>query len=670
MFGPEDGDPTMAVVLHPSSSWTFPPFDRTAITRAEVHFLAPPPNVFGLVTKTSVDVTDLDFVEVTPLQSFSLNIGDANWSEGGQWSVRLPALDIGACLEEGLCMNDDACGACSPTTVETPDMVNPPRVECPAGWAMPTRQGVRWCLPWQDEPPSCGADEVAFVGDTDCHPIGPECPANGWPDDVPQNAKYVSLQGSDDTGSGTTNAPYRTLAVALARPPLGTPIVLGPGTHALNGPLGDAELIGSCAAGTLLGDVSIVGRVKLSRLTVGRVDVARGAYAEVTQVRIQTAGQQPLRIEGEAELRDLSVTASGAPAIGVHEGARLTANRVSVRAGSGNGIVAARSQMTLSDVRVTGRDFGILAVGSTVAIERTLIEGCDGPSIRADTGSQATISQVAIVATLGETHAAISAFDTDTVAQLDGVWLYNNVGGGLVVSSSASMTATDVVSVDAAPLSGGSASVLRATVDATGTFERVQILAPQKPSVRVSDDAFARFKDLHIEDGTASTHAILMFRQTLDGLLAGRGAFERVYIANTPRAIDAVPGVADIRHLHVEAPVDPEPCDKPVVWLTQESSLRRSLIEADHSAAIWFEANYTGVSESATVQNLTVRATAIPTCSHLPRSTSAGRRTLRSRTSTSRTPVGRRSTSRGIALHSGTRAFTRAPSVSRSVKTS
>lgn len=103
------------------------------------------------------------------------------------------------------------------------------------------------CDPW---PPGgrleCGADEAHFPGRDTCTRIGPECPADGVPVDLPPGAIHVRAGASG--GDGSLGAPFGTIADALGVAGPDAVLALASGSYPEMTSLRDASvtLVGAC----------------------------------------------------------------------------------------------------------------------------------------------------------------------------------------------------------------------------------------------------------------------------------------------------------------------------------------------------------------------------------------------------------------------------------------
>jgi len=119
-----------------------------------------------------------------------------------------------------------------------PDTPAPPVLTpCPAGWleVAPTEDDpVATCEPWPETGPGdCADGEARFVGQEGCAPIGGACPSGEWAEDLPTTGRilYVRAGAPAGVGDGTRDAPFGTIAEAMAGASPSTVVALGKGIY-------------------------------------------------------------------------------------------------------------------------------------------------------------------------------------------------------------------------------------------------------------------------------------------------------------------------------------------------------------------------------------------------------------------------------------------------------
>ena len=144
--------------------------------------------------------------------------------------------------------------------------VEPPSFNCPDGWHR-TDDQVSYCVPWIADS-ECEPGFVRFPGERSCHRLGTSCPADGWPQDVPDSTRFVDTQALP-RGDGSKTAPFSSIGEAMqfARP--GTTIALRTGIYEEEVRLKrEVTLLGACVEQTTIasptfdlysGTITIVG---------------------------------------------------------------------------------------------------------------------------------------------------------------------------------------------------------------------------------------------------------------------------------------------------------------------------------------------------------------------------------------------------------------------------
>lgn len=309
----------------------------------------------------------------------------------------------------------------------------PPSLEpCRAGWrAVPSPDGPTVCDPWPATGrATCALGQAHFPGEPSCRVIGSACPAGAWPADLPATGVLYVLATAPAGGTGTTAAPFATIADALAAATPGTLVVVGRGTYdeAVTLTAG-VSLRGVCAAETRIVHTArdaapATVRITGADVTVSDVQLAGsrsgllvdiGGDATVTGVLVDRATEAGLRVHRRAHgaLSDVVVTHTltdpddhvSAWGIVVELGGVATASKIVVTDSRFGGVIAtdAASTLTIDDVAVldtlateTGARFGIgvaaqhgamLTVHGAVIDGATyggLVSGLDGARVEAE----------------------------------------------------------------------------------------------------------------------------------------------------------------------------------------------------------------------------------------------------------------------------------------------
>jgi len=256
------------------------------------------------------------------------------------------------------------------------------------------------CDPWPETGRAvCPAGEAHFPGTPGCALVGPACPADGFPADLPAcPALYVSEGATGGTGS--RDQPFGTVTEALTAAALGDVVAIGVGTYRerVSLPSG-VKVIGACAAGVTIRGADVGGAAaSLRHVTLGGglgsgllagpdsgisldgVIVHEASYGgiiirggsvtghqvvvtDTMNVEVDDGCGVAVRDGGSAEFDDLVIGRARADAIYVTgAGSTMTARRASIfdvrpdaNGESGAGVLVAQSgSITLEDVIIDG----------------------------------------------------------------------------------------------------------------------------------------------------------------------------------------------------------------------------------------------------------------------------------------------------------------------------
>lgn len=221
-------------------------------------------------------------------------------------------------------------------------------------------------------------------GGTACVPVGASL--DPTPDDprplvgeLPAPVRYVAA-GAPDTGDGTRDRPFPTLARALASGPSGT-IVLGAGRHSLDAPVAASGALVVVGAG--VAQTTIVARTAAfsagagASLSVARlsfegasiaVSAASGGRVALRDVAAHR-GATALSLSGRgttAVARGLTVDDATSHAVTIDDGAALALSDALIRRGGGYGVRArAGARARLTRLLVDGaRGYGVAFAGA------------------------------------------------------------------------------------------------------------------------------------------------------------------------------------------------------------------------------------------------------------------------------------------------------------------
>ncbi len=458
------------------------------------------------------------------------------WSEGTVLPPRLEAIRLKVptpleCVSTERChqIREDNVVFCAETCQVSEELIEPPAPpelpnlsNCAPGWTQLQREGLTFCEPWPEDIGACPPGLVRFVGESACAPLSP-CPAGPWPENLPQDAIYVSATAQAG-GQGTLASPYARLSAALNSASNGATIALSEGAHqggvVLDRPL---TLVGACAERTSIsGDTTATLSVTSTAVTV------RGARISGGRQNIQVNAQGVLHLQS-AELNGATFAALevlGGEALGT---------RVSIRAPGSLGLQSQSGKVLLRGVTIAPvQSGGLRASGGTVTLEDFALLGeapqLDG-ALWASEGAQVHVRRALIQNTRG---AAVQSQSSLSLVELNEVLIRNLVGNasfGLRAFDAGEIAAKGLV-IDRAQragvvVDGGIATVddffiLRtiASVDGSGgwgaivenggaaSFNRGRLKLNRAISMLViGEDSFAHTKDLLIEDTLSRSNA-------------------------------------------------------------------------------------------------------------------------------------------------------------------
>ncbi|MFK7988795.1 MAG: hypothetical protein AB8I08_22435 [Sandaracinaceae bacterium] len=208
---------------------------------------------------------------------------------------------------------------------------------CPDGWApVFGTAGAPECDPLPEDPGLCSLG-VIVVG-RGCVELGPTCPSDGWPADLPDDAVFVDPAAL--AGDGSRGAPFALVDEALQAAPVGGTVALRVGSHAVNARLDR--------------DVTLRGACQETRLTSDREATA--------------ANDAVLTAEATVVIEDLSIRAASRGGLLVAAGAEATVRRLSIFAVSGFGL-GVEGLLTAEDISIDGVRGGLLGGGRGITVE-------------------------------------------------------------------------------------------------------------------------------------------------------------------------------------------------------------------------------------------------------------------------------------------------------------
>lgn len=326
-----------------------------------------------------------------------------------------------------------ACGGASPeqpTLVATVEAPGPRLTPCAEGWReVPGAHHVATCEPYAEAgyAEGCAFDEVHLPGTPGCARIGPTCPTDGWPADLP--ADRALLYVDDDAapgGDGRTRATaMRQIsdAVAAAATP-GTVIAVAVGRYDEAISLSNGQTLwGACVSGT-----RIVTRASSERSETEAAVVISSDGAALRNVAIEGPERVGILVTGGSGVSVERVVVERARIVGLYPigGSSVTARDLVVRGtrftestrAGGAGIAVERgARLVLSRALIDGnRTFGLQADGvgtqldaSDVVVRGTLAQESDdtlGRGVNVQAGAHLTLTRALVV---GNTDAGLFA---------------------------------------------------------------------------------------------------------------------------------------------------------------------------------------------------------------------------------------------------------------------
>ncbi|MCK6549065.1 hypothetical protein L6R52_24690 [Myxococcota bacterium] len=340
--------------------------------------------------------------------------GDGAWRPvtelGPIGALRLAAIDPFACAEGGGCVAAGRCTLPCPRPAE-PAAPAPPELPrwtpCPAGWearAFPEdARGAGYCEPFPAATPAtCPMGQYVFPGEAECRALGP-CSAGTFSDAVVGRVDVLFVDAEAAAGGdGSIERPWTSLEVARAAAPPGATIALARGTYAGAGTVSDVDVVGACAATTIIdageGPLTLDGHTRLRGVTVrarGAALRATGdAAVELEDVVVEAVREAIEAVGARVVLREVAL--SGAMGLAARDGAVVSGARVSL-AGPGVGIEATGgARVALTDVAVSGCDMAVHTRGAHVELASVVIEDAGVFGVQVREASTATLTDFVV----------------------------------------------------------------------------------------------------------------------------------------------------------------------------------------------------------------------------------------------------------------------------------
>jgi len=376
-------------------------------------------------------------------------------------------LTLAACGDDGPGAVDSAVDADASTDAGALPMPAPPAppelpvlTPCPDGYReLATEDGFAVCEPWPESGrEDCAPGEAHFPGTPGCAALGPACPADGFPADLPSGRPVIYVQASAVGGDGSRGAPFGTIAEATTAAVVGSVIALSVGEYVEEVALPPGvALVGACVVGTTI-------RSDTARIDRGVVN-PEGAGVEVSGFTIGPSPRPGLWVVGDdvsVTARDLEIIGGRIAGISVELGASFEGERIVIRdfvpaplvpAGRGlnveTGAIATARWIDVRDCI----DFGVFSYGGAqLTLSDSVVRGTrtaspernGGPGIGALLGGHIEAERVVVE---DNQQVGVLALDDDTSVRVqDAVirgtapWGPDGVGRGLDVESGAELT--------------------------------------------------------------------------------------------------------------------------------------------------------------------------------------------------------------------------------------
>ncbi len=376
---------------------------------------------------------------------------------------------------------------------------------CPEGWAevepedgSPTR-----CDPFPAAPTGeCPLGQALFVGESGCAEIGPPCPADGWPIDLPTGSPVLYVRAdAAPGGDGSVSSPFAAIRDAIMAAPSGATIAVAAGEYEGDFAIDskDLHLVGACLS-TVIEGVSRFPVITLRQTT-----------SSVENVRL-VGGNQGLSIsDAVVDLRAIETMPTTDPhiaSLSLLRGSMVTAESVLLRGPINDGLAVSASTLdatrftvqdsfqlavSLSSSTMTARDFAIRRFGheeaagtglftaseTTVELERVaIVEGFGEPVLSSDTTNLSITDGVIVGPPLDRPAplSGIGSIGPDGVLSLERVFVAGLRGGGIVAAVGTVFTARDLVVLDTLTPEGGSSGYgLEIAAGTDATLERVYL---------------------------------------------------------------------------------------------------------------------------------------------------------------------------------------------------
>jgi hypothetical protein len=373
----------------------------------------------------------------------------------------------------------------------------PALAPCPPGWReVPDAEvdGLVACDPWPASGhEDCTGAQAHFPGGDGCERIGTACPAGDFPEDLPVGEPVVYVRaGEPGGGDGTVDAPFGSIADAIAATPGGAIVALSRGTFTERVVLGRAHTLrGACVDGTTIeppgpddtqGTIEMTGRggsaVENLRVTGPRSGIWVYGNAEpvtIDSVLVEDAAVGGVWVGGPTAARDLVVRdthespsdASFGVGVVIDPIGDLALTHAVLERSHDVGLLA-RGALAAEDVAIRGTEprvvdgaygFGLqVASGAEVSLDRAVLEGNVSGGILVLEASSLGARDLVIRDTrdgwCGWPCAVGLIVEEGSTAEVDRADLERNGGASLLVLGASTLTLRDAAVTDTRPVSG------------------------------------------------------------------------------------------------------------------------------------------------------------------------------------------------------------------------
>ncbi len=372
---------------------------------------------------------------------------------------------------------------------------------CPAGWheAVDAEDGLTACAPWPvDGPDVCVDRQMQLPGEPACRRVGPDCPASGFPEDLPAGATVVYVAEGASGGDGSRAAPFGSIVQGVSSAPDGSIVAIAPGSYP-NG-------------------------VRITReLTLW------GACTDVVIDAMRDAGVTA--VGADVTLKNLTVVGS-TQGVWAFNGATIDAEAVVVdQADSGFLSFGTDASMTLTEVLVRGvRDAAFDASATSALTVREAFVVDSVGALLVNSGGTVQIEDLVArrIATSPEETAIVAVGLVDATVRIARASL-EALGTESILVNGSTFELEDVVATYD-PARAGRGTGLFVTEGGLITMDRVRLEGPGFQGLGVADPGSgAIVRDLVIRDVVAAD--VIGRGQGIEVNAGAMAALERVVIA-------------------------------------------------------------------------------------------------------------------------------------------